>query len=74
MNTNDHEPTSLAELAEQATDLAARAAGCALARLIERYVPPRLADRFALRVAVVLLREVHAHDVTVSRTPFSTEH
>jgi len=75
MNTNDYEPTSLSDLTEQAADLAARAVGCGLARLIERYVAPHLADHFVMRVAVVLLREVHAHEpAATTRPPFSTRH
>ncbi len=61
MDTNDLD-RSIAELAEDAAELAARAVGCGLARLIDTYVPARLAGRFAMRVAVVLLREVQAHE------------
>ena len=74
MNRNEAaNDTSMMELAEQAADLAARAMGCGIARLIEAYIPVRLADRFAMRVAVVLLREVHAHEEAATRSP-STEH
>jgi hypothetical protein len=68
MNTNEVD-RSIVELAEDAAELAARAVGCGLARLIDTYVPPRLASRFAMRVAVVLLREVHALDEGPSSTP-----
>lgn len=53
---------TLTELTEQAVDLAARAMAYGIARLIDAYVPLPLADRFAMRVAVVLLREVHARE------------
>jgi hypothetical protein len=66
--------TSIAELTEQAADLAARAVGSGLARLIAAYVPARLADRFAMRVAVVLLREVQSHEEAVARPPFCKTH
>lgn len=61
MKTNEMDG-SIAALAEDAAELAARAIGCGLARLIEAYVPPRLANRFAMRLAVVLLREVDANE------------
>lgn len=57
MDSNEVEKT-IADLVNDAAELAARAVGCGLARLIDFYVPPRLAGRFATRVAVVLLREV----------------
>jgi hypothetical protein len=63
---------SIGELADDAAELAARAVGSGLARLIDRYVPPRLASRFAMRVAVVLLREVHALDEGPTPTSRST--
>ena len=70
MDTNFVAPTdTLTELTEQAVDLAARAMAYGIARLIDSYVPLALADRFAMRVAVVLLREVHAREETALRTP-----
>ncbi len=65
---------SITELAEDAAELAARAVGCALARLIDTYVPPRLASRFAMRVAVVLLREVRALDAAPAAVPSPGTH
>ena len=53
---------SITELTNNAAELAARAVACGLARLIETYVPPRLAHNFALRVAIVLLREMNVRD------------
>ncbi len=64
MDSKDVDKT-IAELADDAAELAARAIGCGLARVIERYVPPRLANRFAMRVAVVLLRELHDADAPI---------
>jgi hypothetical protein len=65
---------SITELAEDAAELAARAVGCGLARLIDTYVPPRLAGRFAMRVAVVLLREVRALDAAPAAVPSPGTH
>ncbi len=73
MNTNE-ETMTMAGLADEAADLAARAAGCGLARLIERYVPARLAEHFAMRLAVALLREVRAHDAKAARPAPSPRH
>jgi hypothetical protein len=61
---------SITELAEDAAELAARAVGCGLARLIDTYVPPR----FAMRVAVVLLREVRALDAAPAAVPSPGTH
>ena len=73
MDANEVEK-SIADLANDAAELAARAVGCGLARLIDLYVPPRLAGRFAMRVAVVLLREVQSRADSmphvVSRRPY----
>ena len=73
MDTKDLD-RSIAELAEDAAELAARAVGCGLARLIDRYVPTRLAGRFAMRVAVVLLREVQAPEVGGPSVVFRKAH
>ena len=62
MNRIGMRDSTLTELTEQAVNLAARAIAYGLARLTDTYIPPPLADRFATRVAVVLLREVGAHD------------
>jgi hypothetical protein len=62
MDTKVNSTDTLTELTEQAVDLAARAMAYGIARLIDAYVPLALADRFAMRVAVVLLREVHARE------------
>jgi hypothetical protein len=61
MFTNEDD-ISLEELTNNAAELAARALACGLARLIETYVPRRLAHNFALRVAVILLRELNVRD------------
>jgi hypothetical protein len=58
----DEDNISITELTNSAAELAARAVACGLARLIEAYVPPRLAQNFGLRVAIVLLRELNVHD------------
>jgi hypothetical protein len=73
MNTNVQPTDTLAELTEQAVDLAARAMAYGIARLIDAYVPLVLADRFAMRIAVVLLREVHARDEATLRSVASSE-
>ena len=62
METQVQPTDTLGELTEQAVDLAARAMAYGIARLIDAYVPLALADRFAMRIAVVLLREVHARE------------
>ncbi len=59
---------SITDLTNSAAELAARAVACGLARLIETYVPPRLAHNFALRVAVILLRELNVRDEPVRTT------
>lgn len=69
------QPTdTLEELTEQAVDLAARAMAYGIARLIDAYVPGPLADRFAMRIAVVLLREVHRREDSPTRNPPSARH
>ena len=68
------ETTTLTELTEQAIDLAARAMGYGIARLADAYVPEAFADRFAMRVAVVLLREVHAREDAAARSSSSPRH
>ena len=69
METKVAPTDTLTELTEQAVDLAARAMAYGIARLIDTYVPLALADRFAMRVAVVLLREIHAREDAAIRTP-----
>jgi hypothetical protein len=72
MNTIVTPTDTLEELTEQAVDLAARAMAYGIARLIDAYIPPALADRFAMRIAVVLLREVHASEDAATRAPSSS--
>ena len=61
MDALDRDRT-IRDLVNDASELAARALGYGLARTIEAYVPPRLVGRFAMRVAVALLREVNARE------------
>jgi hypothetical protein len=70
MRTTERSATTLEELTEHAVDLAARAMAYGLARLIEAYVPEALMDRFATRIAVVLIREIPAQkDSSVPAPP-----
>jgi hypothetical protein len=61
----DESQQTISVLTNDAAELAARAVGSGIARLIEAYVPQRLAGRFALRVVMVLIREVRTREVRV---------
>ncbi len=76
MNTiNDPGPNTFSDLTEEAAHLAARALGGAIAHLIARYVPSRLASDFALRVVIGMADEMNAIDIAYgTRPPIATQH